>query len=80
VEGVVVAAKLHESAYGVTTKIMVKLDDGRRCWGTCPTTLDEFEIDSLRGRRVAFTAAFERKDDDHSFAFFKRPTKSRRIS
>lgn len=60
-------------------------------WGSVPASLDDdlydllTELDAedfvhmVRGHeiRVSFTAAVERSDSDHTFGFFKRPSKAR---
>lgn len=51
-------------------KMLVRLDNGAKLWGTCPAA-----IDPKRGDKVAFTATCKAKE--RSFGFFSRPTKAR---
>jgi len=86
VEGEIVSTKYVESDFGGAFKMLVE-GPGWKVWGTVPRGLgDELgreELDGdpvgLRGRRVAFTATFERSADDEAFGFYKRPTKARLI-
>jgi len=86
VRGKVVSVKLVEGAYGVTTKMTVKVtttDGAWLAWGTCPESLLEVAHraqpgaahEALRGREVEFSATLSRGRDAH-FAIFKRPTKA----
>ena len=84
VTGEIVSAKLVEGDYGVSYKAVVKDDQGFRVWVSIPSalmaeyfrTVDYSDsIEGLKGRRLTFTAALERSQDDESFAFGKRPTK-----
>jgi len=80
IEGVVTSAKWRDTDFGSSLKLVVELDDGRRCWGTCPATLAEAEGDEggsgIRGCRVRLTATVAPSDDDATFAFYKRPAKA----
>lgn len=85
VEGTVVSCRWDDTGWGSALKMLVKLDDGRKCWGTCPRSVenDLMErsgsnsiLDELKGRRVRFQAAVQVSDDDSKFAFFKRPAKA----
>lgn len=71
VRGVVVSTRLQESGYGDVIKMLVELPGLARVWGTMPAA-----ITAKKGDEVEFTATFERKSDDPSFAFYKRPTKA----
>lgn len=80
IEGTVVSAKWHENDYGGSLKMTVKVetDEGSwLCWGTAPSSLDEFVMDlgGLRGCKVRFDAKLKQGRDDH-FALFSRPTKA----
>lgn len=81
VEGVVVSFKDQKSQFGMTLKMLVKLDDGRKLYGTVPRSLyGEWDDEGVRsgnaevGSRVRFSAEVEPSRDDATFGFFKRPT------
>ena len=73
VSGVIKSTKWVDSAYGSSLKMLVELDDGRSCWGSVPSKLDEVD----RGDLVSFKATFSKSSDDDKFAFFKRPSVSK---
>lgn len=79
--GEIVSVKWVENDYspygGGSLKMLVRLDDGTKVYGTCPRSLDG----ELEGRRVEFTATVERstKKPERTFGFFSRPTKARLI-
>lgn len=78
IEGEIVTVKAPDpDAMFPAWKMMVKLDDGNKVWGTIPATLKDAveHYRDLRGKRVAFTATFEVSKDDEHFAYYKRPTK-----
>lgn len=62
-------------------KMLVKTTRGFKLWGSVPTALlddvchDNAGSETLRGKRVRFSAKVERSKDDTKFGFFKRPTK-----
>lgn len=66
--GHVVHVKVTEGYYGVAIKCLIKLENGATLWGTLPKPL---HVD-FRGW-VKMTATFERKADDATHAFYKRP-------
>lgn len=70
IEGVVLAKKLQESAYGSTYKLLIE-GEGWKVWGTEPRS-----IDAAKGDRVRLTATVEASADDASFGFYSRPTKA----
>lgn len=74
VEGTVTKLDARENAYtgGVRLVMTVTLDNGARVWGTVPAAINNVE----QGARVAFTATFERGEDDETFAFFKKPIRA----
>ena len=78
VKGVVVSKKRHESMYGESLKMTVKVFTAPYtcwlCWGTVPSSL-ECKI----GDTVEFKATLEAGRDPH-FVFFKRPTKARNLT
>lgn len=72
VTGKVVNFKGKESYYGVTWKMTVVLENGATVYGSIPQSIIEVE----RGDTVHFTATFEHAKDDHTHAYFKRPSKA----
>jgi hypothetical protein len=68
VSGVILSVKRHESDWGVSMKMTLKLDNGSRVWMTMPSGAA-----ADRGDRITVTATFEQSQDDKSFAFGKRP-------
>jgi hypothetical protein len=77
-EGEVLSTKVKFSQYGEQLKMIVRLDDGNKLWGTVPAALDQSE--ELHGKRVRLTAEVARSDDDPHFGFFKRPKNAREVS
>lgn len=78
VRGVVVSCKSHESQFGTTLKMTVKVKTAAGtwlCWGTVPATVQGMDRynESIKGRTIEFTATLQRGRDAH-FALFKRPT------
>lgn len=73
VEGEIVKIKKVEGDWGTRIVITVKLDNGAMINGTAARAIAE---DVTLGRRAAFTATFERKADDETFAWFNRPIKA----
>jgi hypothetical protein len=69
IEGEILTTKFVESDYGTTEKMLLKLSDGRKCWGTVPSKLDKFDIGDI----VSIKATISISRDDKTFAFFKRP-------
>jgi len=94
IRGTVVSVKDHESQFGITLKMTVKVttDAGTwLCWGTVPSNLTTtsariFQSDPVagpstrieKGTEVEFTATLVSGREPH-FAFFKRPTNARVI-
>lgn len=84
VEGEVLTLKSQEGYMRGQTvlKMLVKTTRGFKLWGSVPTSLlndicyDNAGNESLRGKRVAFSAKVERSKDDAKFGFFSRPTKA----
>lgn len=74
IEGEILTLKWQESQYGTTLKMLVKMDDGNKVWGTCPSKL-RCEV----GDRVRFFAQVERSRDDDHFGFYKRPTAAEKM-
>lgn len=71
VTGTVVSTKWYDNNFGGSLKMLVALADGTKVWGTVPSSLDVDKDDE-----VTFTATFERKADDPTFATYKRPSKA----
>lgn len=67
--GEIISGKYVDSQYGSTYKILVKLENGNRVYGTCPRA-----IDGNPGDVVKITATVEQSRDDEHFGFFSRPT------
>jgi hypothetical protein len=87
IEGEIATTKWQDSIYGGALKMLVKLDNGNKVWGTVPAALSDLtyaEVDhatgkvtegiDLKGQRVRFTAQVTRSNDDEHFGYFKRPT------
>jgi hypothetical protein len=85
VEGEVVMVKFYDNDFGGTFKMLVKMDDGNKVFGSVPSNLMEIKVEENvyenlgKGDRVKFDAAVTPKADDVHFGFYKRPTKAERI-
>lgn len=78
VTGKIISIKSYEpySYYGdYTYKMLVKLDNNACVFGTMPASLE-----ADKGDTVTFTATFEPKADDNTFAIFKRPAKALKVA
>jgi len=73
IEGEILSTKVVENDYGVSEKMLLKLSDGRKCWGTVPSKLAKFDIGDI----VSIKATISISRDDKTFAFFKRPSLSK---
>lgn len=71
IEGVVLTTKWQGGQWGEVEKMLVQLDSGHKVWGSVPSS-----IEVEKGDRVEFVATVERSKDDHTFGFFKRPTRA----
>jgi predicted nucleic acid-binding Zn ribbon protein len=73
-KGEVVSTKWQFNAYtgDDVKKMLVKLTDNNKVWGTVPANI----IDVDRGDLVHFTATVEANKDDEHFGYFKRPAKA----
>lgn len=71
-EGEVLSVKWQDSMYGMIEKMLVRLADANKVWGTVPNNISNIE----RGQKVSFTATVTRSDKDDHFGFFSRPTKA----
>lgn len=70
IEGQVLSCKWKDSDWGGSLKLLIELDDGRRCWGSAPQKW----IDADEPKTIRIIAGFSPSRDDKKFAFFKRPT------
>lgn len=70
VSGLVLALKLKDAGFGPSWKMLVELEDGRKCWGSVPKWFE-----GEKGDSIEFLATFEASREDSKFAFFKRPAK-----
>lgn len=83
-QGTISSIKDREGYNGTEWKMVVELANGQRVWGSFPQSLwdalmaegNDYNLDKARGRSVSFTAAVAPSKDDHTFGFFKRPTKA----
>ncbi len=73
IEGVILSTRNDESDWGLTTKMLVKLDNGAKVWCTAPSNLFSEGVQDIKGARIELTATFTVSKDDKSFAFGKRP-------
>jgi hypothetical protein len=71
ISGEVLSTKYQDSRFGTQFKMLVKSDAGWKVWGTVPSGLACCG-ETLKGRRVTFTAAIESREP--AFGFFSRPT------
>jgi len=70
VTGTVITEKVVESDFGLTTKLLVKADEGYKVWVTRPISIEG----DAKGQHIAFKATLTPSNDDPKFAFAKRPT------
>lgn len=81
ITGKVLTARVDEGPYGMTYKMLVKVDTEAgsfKTWGTIPKSIadmDYFSTRDLAGCTVKFTATVKRSDKDPDFSFFSRPVK-----
>lgn len=71
VKGEVVSIKYKSSRFGGGYKMLVKLENGTKVYGTAPGGYDA-EAAIHRGDEIEFSATFT-KSDDPTFGFFSRP-------
>ncbi len=72
--GIIRSTKDVENMYGITLKMLFVDDRGFKLFGSVPSSLP-YNI----GDRVQFDAAIDRSNDDDTFGFFNRPTKSKNL-
>lgn len=76
--GTIVKEKWQESYYDHVKahKMIVKLDDGNKVFGSVPVEVERHS-DEIVGLRVQFDAKVEISKKDENFGFFSRPTKAK---
>lgn len=79
IEGEVVSTKWQDSDFGGSLKMLVRLGNGSKVWGSVPSSLQAMEQEITRGDTVRFTATVTKSDRDESFGYYKRPVKAERI-
>jgi hypothetical protein len=72
VEGVVLSIKVQDTDFGSVIKMLVKLDDNNKVWGSLPSSLRT----DIKGERIRFTGTFTQSKTDEHFSIFKRPAKA----
>ena len=70
--GTVASIKCHETQWGYSYKMLVKVDKGFKVFGSIPSAIDEVE----KGDKVSFIANVKQSRDDTTFGYFKRPRKA----
>lgn len=77
ITGVVLKTKAYENVQAPwltgPLKMTVKDDRGFIVWGTVPLNIEDYDNQSIKGRRISFRATIVPSKDDPKFAFFKRP-------
>jgi hypothetical protein len=74
VVGTVASTRVDTSDYGSVRKMLLKLDDGNKVWGTMPSKVEStiYQDDNeFIGKRIELTATFTRKEEH--FSFYKNP-------
>lgn len=71
VTGTVLSVKDVESMYGITEKMLIKLENNAKVWVTVPGA-----VSVQRGNTVTVTATWTVSDKDNGFAYGKRPVVS----
>ena len=80
VQGTIIRRKSAPGYMGGTSwKMLVKLDDGNKVYGSIPRSIEDgvwaTDDGSYEGKRVEFTATFTRKEDH--FSYYKNPAKGK---
>ena len=81
IEGEILTAKVRESQYGITLKLLLMCDGegGKfKVWVSAPKALTSNETEP--GVRVRMTATLKPSPDDASFAFGSRPAKAKALT
>lgn len=72
--GTVLSAKIKDTPYGETPKMLVEDQAGRRVWCTVPSKVAEkYTCEELKGVTVKMVINLKPKDEDPHFAFGSRP-------
>ena len=82
ITGKVVSFKEVVTDFGECTKVVVELEDGKRCYGTTPKKRLPYDADKATyakwnykvGDTISFNAGITVSSKDKSFAFFSRPS------
>lgn len=82
ITGKVVSFKEVVTDFGECTKVVVELEDGKRCYGTTPKKRLPYDADKATyakwnykaGDTISFNAGIKVSSKDKSFAFFSRPS------
>lgn len=83
--GEIVSTKWQNSDYGTTLKMLVRLPDGNKVYGTVPESMTTWSAETGttypdKGTQVSFTATVTRSKDDRNFGFFKRPSNGKVVA
>lgn len=74
ISGKIVSGKWKDTSFGSSFKLLIELEDGRRCWGSAPQKfLDDNIENEVEGLTISIKATISASRDDLKFAFFKRP-------
>lgn len=78
-QGEILSTKWHDGNYGMTPKMVIRLADGNKVWGTISAELENTvdDIGELVGKQVSLSATVKRSDKDPHFGFFSRPKDAR---
>lgn len=84
VTGEIISTKYHDTDFGCTPKMTVKVQNGDKfflVWSTIPAAIADSTpmLRDLRGSHIQFTATLS-TGRDHHFAFAKRPSKASLVS
>lgn len=72
IEGKILSLKWRDSDFGGSWKMLIELEDGRRCWGSAPAMHVDDDQDVV-GMTIKIVARFRVSQDDSKFAFYSRP-------
>lgn len=68
--GVIVSTRVEDGPYGRVVKCLIKLDNGSKIWGTCPSGVP---AEADKKFRVTIRATVEAKQGEPTFGFMNRP-------